>query len=87
MKTPSRYKGIPYQLRWEEEIKEGFNKLVKSYDPLLSINKAIVKLIMFAIKENWLPGYERHSRTISIGTEEKVPTRTTPRRMVDTSRE
>lgn len=62
---PTRqYKGDPFQIRWERRVRVEFEELVKAYDPLLSLNNAILKLIFFAIMNNWLPGYERVERVI-----------------------
>ena len=59
MRTKGRLE--PYQIRWEEATKVEFVQLIQAYDRLLSINGAINKLVDWAIKEHWLPGYERHS--------------------------
>lgn len=38
---------------------KGLRRVIEDYDSLLSTNAAIVKLIDWAIKEHWLPGYEK----------------------------
>lgn len=59
------YKGQPKQFYWEESLKLPFEKLIQNYDPDLSTNNAIKKLIRWAISEAWLPGYERKGKPVT----------------------
>lgn len=38
--------------------------LIEDYDVLLSTNNAILKLMDWAIKEHWIPGYERKEKVL-----------------------
>lgn len=67
MENPARNKHLPYgqpkQFYWDARLKEQFEGLTHLYDPTLSTTKAILKLVMWAVQENWLPGYVPKGRT------------------------
>ena len=52
----------PKQFKWDMETEGLFMELATAYDETLSINMAILKLIKQAIKDWYLPGYERKER-------------------------
>lgn len=57
MKNTQRSKTRSKQFFWDEELKQRFERLIGLYDPTLTANKAIKKLVIFAVETNWLPGY------------------------------
>lgn len=60
------YKGGTFQFRFEQALKDEFIQLVRMYDHDLSTAKAILKLIRYAVAEQWLPGYEKKPKTVDI---------------------
>lgn len=57
----------PFQFYWSTEVSEDFRRLVNDVDSLLTVSKAIQRLVLYAIKENWLPGYERQPKRVKDG--------------------
>lgn len=55
-------KKIPYQIKWDTLLRDQFDALMHLYDPDLSMNQAILKLIRWAIEEEWIPGYIRKNQ-------------------------
>lgn len=68
MRTSKKYayRGVPYQLHWAPELKQQFIELIGRYDTFLTMNNAILKLVKYAVDENWLPGYIRREKATSV---------------------
>lgn len=66
-----RYKGITTGHRMAPQTLERFDDLIKTYDPYMSRTEAINKLIDWALKEFWLPGYQRMDRPRHATIEER----------------
>lgn len=52
----------PFQVWWDKETETLFKELVVDYDEELPSAVAVVKLIKYAVKEWWLPGYIKKER-------------------------
>lgn len=52
----------PKQIFWDYETEKSFLELIAAYDEELDAAKAIIKLIKQAVKDWYLPGYERKAR-------------------------
>lgn len=50
---------FPFSLNLKVKHMVALRQLIEAYDPLMSTNIAILKMIDWAIKEHWIPGYER----------------------------
>lgn len=52
------------QLRWEISLRDEFYRLIEDYDPTMSAHDALIKLVQRAIKDWYIPGYERKEKTV-----------------------
>lgn len=74
VKKKYRYKNPQFVLHWPMEVKAGMEVLRKDYDAP-SMNDAIVRACKLALKEWYLPGYERREKPVkeeSIIVENKL---------------
>jgi hypothetical protein len=65
----SKKQGIrkrPIQIYWDLRTRQDFERLLNEYDPVISINQGVLKLILWAINEHYLPGYERRPKPNAI---------------------
>lgn len=56
----------PFQIYWDDETRVKFEDLIQRVDPLLPRNVAVLKLILDAIAQGALPGYEKKPLTPKI---------------------
>lgn len=70
-KAQGRYRTITSGHRADPKLLEQFDDMVTTYDPGMSRTKAITKLMKWALKEYYIPGYERIDRPAHPTIEER----------------